>query len=364
VSIASPAVALSDGLTTQLPQPQTYVLGSVVIANLSPFLLKVTYATGEKYQQPFTEQLYDLTGALSAPLTLVSTLPAGAASAVGLPAQATATWFGVDERPAGAWPLSLAAQINNAPGILTNTVVTTGAPINDGTSYDVSRFASVLFTFSAYKLTPNNTPSTATFTVTWLIGGMVLAVDTFAFLDSDRNDTYVQTSREPVSVKGAQMTFSISAPAHPSVVSYAAIGFAVAADPSGYREQAGYWGRSGFGTPALALGLDGYSQATIPQVGSYSTPTFTAYPNTRPGTAQISIPSVIQNISNRPVTGSTIGVTVTDVIRNVEIASKANAGGGFVLSANLGSNPVNIKVTVYAANDQYGTLAFPLTMTQ
>jgi hypothetical protein len=102
---------LTLGVTAAAPPPTSGPWGWVVLSNLSPYLLQVTAGTTQAWLSPWTESIFDASS-VQTPVTMVPSLPAGAALLGS--AQVEATWYDPTQKPLGVWPMSLTADALSA----------------------------------------------------------------------------------------------------------------------------------------------------------------------------------------------------------------------------------------------------------
>jgi hypothetical protein len=105
VSTTTGPVALTSGQTSQVPFPASGVYTTVVVSNLSPFLLRLQLGGNDYWHLPWTAAKYPIVGT-QAPILMEAqqvsgTFPAGSTQSV------TATWYNQGEDVAGVFPISL-----------------------------------------------------------------------------------------------------------------------------------------------------------------------------------------------------------------------------------------------------------------
>lgn len=112
---------LVAGQSVSVPMPSSSPWESVVLSNLSPFLLQITGGAAVAWLQPFTENIFP-SPASHQPLQIAAQLPAGTPANSEAGSQLQATWYSPGETPQGAWPIPLlAAAITAAIAGLTFT---------------------------------------------------------------------------------------------------------------------------------------------------------------------------------------------------------------------------------------------------
>lgn len=104
MSTVTAPVTVTPGASSQLVLP-TYgaSLATLVLDNLSTYLLAVTCGSNTTYQSPLVEAKYDLSGN-QAPIQITAIALAGDTTTDGVVAP---TWYGPGELPAGVWPIAL-----------------------------------------------------------------------------------------------------------------------------------------------------------------------------------------------------------------------------------------------------------------
>jgi hypothetical protein len=328
-AITTPPVLLTQNKAAQLVQPQTYVLGSVVIANLSPYALTVQVGARQVFQQPFTEALYSLDGALSAPIGLTPTLPAGAAVPSGTSAQAAATWYEVGQTPAGSWPVSLTAQAVTAalagnvglvagttvgltsgtsiglvagtsvalangtsvalafgsqvttidyPNLLETGTYNTSGGINTGNSYNVSGYSAVIVN---YQASAYSSPVTRMVTLQWFTNGTLVATETCSFLSSTYGGNQYG-GRYVTATKGTTVRIMLGSATAVLNTSYSLTATFRPPDPhSSYFSASDAWGQYAIGNNGDTDGRDRFSACAVYALGAGGSAI--AYPNTYDG---------------------------------------------------------------------------------
>jgi hypothetical protein len=342
----------------------------------------VSVGGGQQHQQPYSEQLYQLTGSLSAPITLSPTLPLGAAATTGTAQQATATWFEAADVPTGSWPVSLTAQAvtaaiqgslsvsdgglalstaeaiaANTPGsvatIATGLVTNSTADVTPGVVYNVSSAAAVMFSVYAYKTNPTGAPTPRTLTITWYVNGVLASTDSCVFIDTDVNDSLAKASHYWVATRGNGVSFSLSAPALSLTTQYALLGTSQPpSDRDAYYSGARYWEAVGMGAAGLKLsGDDGITYALCPA----GIVTVVGYPNTRGGSFTL--------VTSTPdASGNSIKITITDILGSLVLYSwDYSTPGRLSVSGVLPRRPVSVTYKVTAG---YPSVTTPLTITQ
>lgn len=99
---------LVDGGTVSVAMPGSSPWESVVLSNISPFLLSLNGASGQQWLSPWTENLFASPSSHN-PFTITATLPAGTSATEEAGAQLQATWYAPGETPPGAYPTALVA---------------------------------------------------------------------------------------------------------------------------------------------------------------------------------------------------------------------------------------------------------------
>jgi hypothetical protein len=99
---------LTDGANVQVAMPSAAPWESVVLSNLSPFLLSVQGGAGQLWLPPWTENVFP-SPASHNPFTVSAQLPAGTTASSSAGSQLQATWYSPGETPSGAWPIPMIA---------------------------------------------------------------------------------------------------------------------------------------------------------------------------------------------------------------------------------------------------------------
>jgi hypothetical protein len=99
---------LAAGVGVSVPMPSSAPWESVVLSNLSPYLLQITGGAATAWLTPWTENVYPSPSSHN-PLSISPQLPTGTTAAAAAGAQLQATWYLPGETPGGAWPLPLLA---------------------------------------------------------------------------------------------------------------------------------------------------------------------------------------------------------------------------------------------------------------
>jgi hypothetical protein len=369
-AITTPPVRLVAGVAAQLVQPQTYILGAVTVANLSPFLIAVQVGSRSTWLQPFTEAMYPLAGSLSAPIGLSPTLPAGTTVTAGTAAQVTATWYEVGQEPPGSWPVSLTAQAVTAAILAGAQVTTVDKPVtleggtfvsdpayNTGTMYDVTGYQSVNITVNAYKTVSAGVPVARTVFITWFTLGVITSTETFSFICSANYLTDFAT-RYSTSVKGTAVQISfgaISSPGNPITTVYTMSASNRPADIRGaaYFAGSGAWAQFPIGDNTDTDGRDRFSSCAVASFPSGRT--LTAYPNTWDG------PFQLQALCTAPAAVVNVTVGAYGIGKQRLAAGTLSNLSTTTLSSIAPRRPLYVDVQLASGSLAAGDLSFTLT---
>lgn len=99
---------LVDGGSVQVAMPSSAPWESVVLSNISPYLLQISGGAGTQWLTPWTENVY-VSPASHNPFSVSAQLPAGTSPSAEAGSQLQATWYAPGETPQGAWPIPLIA---------------------------------------------------------------------------------------------------------------------------------------------------------------------------------------------------------------------------------------------------------------
>lgn len=144
MSQTSPPVTVAAGTALTISPPGGAVrFGSVVVDNLSPFVLSLQVSANQYWQAPWSSALY-LLGETATPIQVIPSNVIGATLATGLGTQVQGTWYGLDEVPKGNWPVSLVANAQAAAVLGSVTVLNFPATQPVSGSVAVSNFPALV----------------------------------------------------------------------------------------------------------------------------------------------------------------------------------------------------------------------------
>jgi hypothetical protein len=109
MSLTTPPETVTVDQPLQIPYPTNSPWESVVVSNLSGYLLEVQASGQTSWLEPFTAMLYSISGTHN-PVVVTPQLLAGSSATSAPGQQVQATWYAPGESPQGTWPVSLTSE--------------------------------------------------------------------------------------------------------------------------------------------------------------------------------------------------------------------------------------------------------------